>query len=100
MSLVVLLLGAFIVLLLFVVFVTSLVLKIATLKNLWKNNWSLAIYQAARQQGKFLLMFANSTLVAIAVTAFKILTFTLAGCSQSTVKILGRPSSACCWLSW
>ncbi len=90
-SLVVLLLGAFIVLLpLFVVFLTSFAPTIATAKDLSKNNWSLANYQAAWQQGKFLLAFANSTLVAIAVTAFQILTSALAGYALARLKFRGR----------
>ncbi|RCJ28210.1 sugar ABC transporter permease [Nostoc sp. ATCC 43529] len=91
LSLVVLLLGAFIVLLpLFVVFLTSFAPSIATAKDLSKNNWSLANYQAAWQQGKFLLAFANSTLVAIAVTAFQILTSALAGYALARLKFRGR----------
>ncbi|MDZ8024960.1 MAG: carbohydrate ABC transporter permease [Nostoc sp. SerVER01] len=91
LSLVVLLLGAFIVLLpLFVVFLTSFAPTIATAKDLSKNNWSLANYQAAWQQGKFLLAFANSTLVAIAVTAFQILTSALAGYALARLKFRGR----------
>lgn len=35
-----------------------------------ENNWPLANYQEAWARKKFLLAFANSTLVAIAVTAF------------------------------
>ncbi|MDZ8109766.1 MAG: carbohydrate ABC transporter permease [Nostoc sp. DedQUE12a] len=91
LSLVVLLLGAFIVLLpLFVVFLTSFAPSVATAKDLSKNNWSLANYEAAWQQGKFLLAFANSTLVAIAVTAFQILTSALAGYALARLKFRGR----------
>ncbi|MBD2514920.1 carbohydrate ABC transporter permease [Nostoc sp. FACHB-973] len=90
-SLVVLLLGAFIVLLpLFVVFLTSFAPTIASPEDLSQNNWSLANYQAAWQQGKFLLAFANSTLVAIAVTAFQILTSALAGYALARLKFRGR----------
>ncbi|MBD2410869.1 sugar ABC transporter permease [Nostoc calcicola FACHB-389] len=90
-SLVVLLLGAFIVLLpLFVVFLTSFAPTMASPEDLSKNNWSLANYQAAWQQGKFLLAFANSTLVAIAVTAFQILTSALAGYALARLKFRGR----------
>ncbi|WP_392533825.1 carbohydrate ABC transporter permease [Nostoc sp. C117] len=91
LSLVVLLLGAFIVLLpLFVVFVTSFASTAANPEDLSKNNWSLANYQAAWQQGKFLLAFANSTLVAIAVTAFQIVTSALAGYALARLKFRGR----------
>ncbi len=91
LSLVVLLLGAFIVLLpLFVVFLTSLESTAASPENLSKNNWSLANYRVAWQQGKFLLAFANSTLVAIAVTAFQIVTSALAGYALARLKFRGR----------
>ncbi|MBN3950192.1 MAG: carbohydrate ABC transporter permease [Nostoc sp. NMS7] len=91
LSLVVLLLGAFIVLLpLFVVFFTSFAATAASPENLFKNNWSLANYRVAWQQGKFLLAFANSTLVAIAVTAFQILTSALAGYALARLKFRGR----------
>ncbi|PHJ63304.1 sugar ABC transporter permease [Nostoc linckia z18] len=90
-SLVVLVLGAFIVLLpLFVVFLTSFAPGMVSAKDLSKNNWSLANYQAAWQRGKFLLAFANSTLVAIAVTAFQILTSALAGYALARLKFRGR----------
>ncbi len=91
LSLVVLLLGAFIVLLpLFVVFFTSFAPTAASPENLFKNNWSLANYRVAWQQGKFLLAFANSTLVAIAVTAFQIVTSALAGYALARLKFRGR----------
>ena len=91
LSLVVLLLGAFIVLLpLFVVFLTSFAPTATSPENLDKNSWSLANYRVAWQQGKFLLAFANSTLVAIAVTAFQIVTSALAGYALARLKFRGR----------
>ncbi|MCC5664726.1 carbohydrate ABC transporter permease [Nostoc sp. CHAB 5784] len=91
LSLVVLLLGAFIVLLpLFVVFLTSFAPTATSPENLSKNSWSLANYRVAWQQGKFLLAFANSTLVAIAVTAFQIVTSALAGYALARLKFRGR----------
>ncbi|MCW5317372.1 ABC transporter permease subunit [Nostoc sp. KVJ3] len=91
LSLVVLLLGAFIVLLpLFVVFLTSFASTVTSPENLSQNNWSLANYRIAWQQGKFLLAFANSTLVAIAVTAFQIVTSALAGYALARLKFRGR----------
>ena len=91
LSLVVLLLGAFIVLLpLFVVFLTSFAPTATSPDNLAKNSWSLANYRVAWQQGKFLLAFANSTLVAIAVTAFQIVTSALAGYALARLKFRGR----------
>ncbi|MCC5607092.1 carbohydrate ABC transporter permease [Nostoc sp. CHAB 5834] len=91
LSLVVLLLGAFIVLLpLFVVFLTSFAPTATSPENLDKNSWTLANYRVAWQQGKFLLAFANSTLVAIAVTAFQIVTSALAGYALARLKFRGR----------
>jgi len=91
LSLVVLLLGAFIVLLpLFVVFLTSFATTATSPENVSKNSWSLANYRVAWQQGKFLLAFANSTLVAIAVTAFQIVTSALAGYALARLKFRGR----------
>ncbi|BAZ52302.1 sugar ABC transporter permease [Nostoc sp. NIES-4103] len=89
-SLGVLMLGGFIVLLpLFIVFLTSFAPPGAALEVLPKNNWSLANYREAWQRGKFLLAFANSTLVAIAVTAFQIVTSALAGYALARLKFRG-----------
>jgi multiple sugar transport system permease protein len=55
-----------------------------------QNNWTLANYQEAWERGKFLLAFANSTLVAIAVTAFQIITSALAGYALARLKFWGR----------
>jgi multiple sugar transport system permease protein len=91
LSLGVLLIGAFIVLLpLFVVFLTSFAPGGATAEVLPKNNWTLANYRDAWQRGKFLLAFANSTLVAIAVTGFQIVTSALAGYALARLKFRGR----------
>jgi multiple sugar transport system permease protein len=90
-SLVVLVLGAFIVLLpLIVVFLTSFSPVGTTPGILGKNNWTLANYREAWERGKFLLAFANSTLVAIAVTAFQIITSALAGYALARLKFQGR----------
>lgn len=91
LSLGLLLLGAFIVLLpLFVVFLTSFAPAGATPEFVTKNSWTLANYHDAWQRGKFLLAFANSTLVAIAVTAFQIVTSALAGYALARLKFRGR----------
>jgi len=90
-SLVVLLLGALIVLLpLFVVFFTSFAPPGATPDITMPKNWSLGNYHDAWQRGKFLLAFANSTLVAIAVTAFQLVTSALAGYALARLKFRGR----------
>ncbi|MBD2593664.1 carbohydrate ABC transporter permease [Nostoc spongiaeforme FACHB-130] len=90
-SLAVLLLGAFIVLLpLFVVFFTSFAPPGATPDITMPRNWSLDNYHDAWQRGKFLLAFANSTVVAIAVTAFQLITSALAGYALARLKFRGR----------
>lgn len=87
----VLLFGAFIVLLpLLVVFLTSFAPPGATLEVSAKTNWSLANYRDAWQRGQFLLAFANSTLVAIAVTAFQMATSALAGYALARLKFRGK----------
>lgn len=90
-SFLLLLLGAFIVLLpLFVVVLTSFAPVGATPGVGGENNWTLANYQEAWERGKFLLAFANSTLVAIAVTAFQIITSALAGYALARLKFWGK----------
>jgi multiple sugar transport system permease protein len=90
-SLGVLIFGAFIVLLpLLVVFFTSFAPRSASLEILQNNKWSLANYRDAWQQGNFLLAFANSTLVAVAVTAFQIVTSALAGYALARLKFRGK----------
>ncbi|WP_414588079.1 carbohydrate ABC transporter permease [Scytonema sp. PCC 10023] len=90
-SLGVLLLGGVIVLLpLVVVFLTSFAPPGATPSVLPNNGWSLTNYRDAWERGKFLLAFANSTLVAIAVTAFQIITSALAGYALARLKFRGR----------
>ncbi len=91
LSLGVLLLGALVVLLpLFVVFLTSLAPSGTTVTLLPANSWSLANYREAWQRGKFLLAFANSTLVALAVTGLQIVTSALAGYALARLKFRGR----------
>jgi multiple sugar transport system permease protein len=51
---------------------------------------TFANYQAAWRQGNFLLAFANSTLVALAVTAAQIFTSALAGYALARLKFRGR----------
>ncbi|MTJ09073.1 MULTISPECIES: carbohydrate ABC transporter permease [unclassified Anabaena] len=90
LSLLVLLIGAFVVLVpLIVVFLTSFGGE-GTTPGISQNNWTLANYRNAWEQGKFLLAYANSTLVAIAVTAFQIFTSALAGYALARLKFRGR----------
>jgi multiple sugar transport system permease protein len=92
LSLVLLCLGAFIVLLpLLVVFLTSFAPKGANLTiSIFPANPTLANYQEAWRRGNFLLAFANSTLVAIAVTAFQIITSAIAGYALARLNFPGR----------
>jgi multiple sugar transport system permease protein len=90
-NLVVLLLGAVLVLLpLGIVFLTSFASEEATPALIPQNGWSLTNYQDAWQRGKFLLAFANSTLVALAVTACQIMSSALAGYALARLKFRGR----------
>ena len=88
--LVVLLLGAGVVLLpLGVVFFTSFVPP-GTTDVLPRSGWSWVNYRNAWQRGNFLLAFANSTLVALAVTALQIVTSALAGYALARLRFRGR----------
>ncbi|TFI53893.1 carbohydrate ABC transporter permease [Mastigocladus laminosus UU774] len=90
-SLGVLLLGVLIVLLpLFVVLLTSVAPSGTTPTLFPQNGWSLANYREAWQQGKLLLAFANSSLVALVVTGFQIVTSALAGYALARLKFRGR----------
>ncbi|WP_414563710.1 MULTISPECIES: carbohydrate ABC transporter permease [unclassified Anabaena] len=87
----VLLLGAFVVLLpLLVVFLTSFSPPGGTVEGLTKNDWTLANYRDAWERGRFLIAFANSTLVAMAVTAFQMVTSALAGYALARLKFRGK----------
>ncbi|MEY3328632.1 ABC transporter permease family protein [Planktothrix agardhii] len=82
-----LLLGAGIVLLpLLVVLVTSF----STPNSVTGTQFTLANYQEDWRRGRFLLAFANSTLVALGVTAFQVITSALAGYALARLKFRGR----------
>ena len=85
-----LILAAIILLPLLVVFLTSFASDGTTQSVLPKNGWSLSNYRDAWGRGKFLLAFANSTLVALAVTSFQIITSALAGYALARLKFKGR----------
>ncbi|WP_009631652.1 carbohydrate ABC transporter permease [Synechocystis sp. PCC 7509] len=90
LSLFLLLLGAFVVLLpLGVVFLTSFTSPTALGESAQKG-WTFVNYQDAWQRGEFLLAFANSTLVALAVTGLQIITSALAGYALARLKFRGR----------
>ncbi|CCH67662.1 ABC transporter sugar permease [Richelia intracellularis HH01] len=91
LSIAVLLLGMAIILLpLFVVFVTSLAPPMTAMGILHPPVWSLTNYLEAWKQGKFLRAFANSTLVALAVTTFQIITSAFAGYALARLKFRGK----------
>jgi multiple sugar transport system permease protein len=82
-----LVLGAILVLLpLGVVLATSL----STVGSTGLSSFTLSHYQQAWQQGNFLLAFANSTLVALAVTALQVVTSALAGYALARLQFRGR----------
>ena len=54
------------------------------------NLFTLANYQAAWQRGNFLVAFANSTLVALSVTAFQVVTSALSGYALARLNFKGK----------
>lgn len=88
-NILVLIVGALVVLLpLGIVFVTSLTPPGATYDPSKGLSW--VNYRDAWQRGKFLLAFANSTLVALSVTALQIVSSALAGYALARLKFRGR----------
>jgi multiple sugar transport system permease protein len=88
LSLALLLLGAVIVLLPLVIVVLTSFSRVGSVNN--SGEFTLANYQEAWARGNFLLAFANSTLVALAVTGFQILTSALAGYALARLQFRGR----------
>ena len=89
LSLIALVMGAAVVLLpLAVVFLSSL--TPTGTSGIWPNHLTLANYQEAWRRGNFLLAFANSTFVALAVTGFQVVTSALAGYALARLKFQGR----------
>jgi multiple sugar transport system permease protein len=87
---VLLLLAAIILLPLVVVFLTSFAPSSTSQSVLPRNGLDLTNYLDAWGRGKFLLAFANSTLVAFCVTSFQIITSALAGYALARLKFKGR----------
>ena len=54
------------------------------------NHFTIANYQQAWHQGEFLLAFVNSTIVALSVTAFQIITAALAGYALARLEFKGK----------
>ena len=89
LSLFLLVLGALVVLLpLGIVFLTSF--TPSNTLGTAQTGWTLVNYQDAWRRGEFLLAFANSTLVALAVTGLQIITSALAGYALARLKFRGR----------
>ncbi len=87
LTLLLLIAGAAIVLLpLIIVLLTSL----QSDRLIISDSFTLKNYQEAWMRGKFLLAFANSTLVALAVTALQIFTSALAGYALARFKFWGK----------
>ncbi len=83
--------GAVVVLLpLVIVFLTSLAPATATGGTILPKTITWENYQEAWQRGKFLLAFANSTVVALVVTGCQIITSALAGYALARLKFRGR----------
>ncbi len=73
-----------------IVFLTSLAPATATGGTILPKTITWENYQEAWQRGKFLLAFANSTLVALVVTGCQIITSALAGYALARLKFRGR----------
>lgn len=73
-----------------VVFLTSFAASGAIDLGNHSPGWSWKNYQEAWQRGNFLLAFANSTLVAIAVTGLQTITSALAGYALARLQFWGR----------
>lgn len=73
-----------------VVVVTSLHPPGTVLGSEAAQGWTVESYRDAWRRGDFLLAFANSTLVAIAVTGLQILTSSLAGYALARFRFRGR----------
>lgn len=83
--------GAILVLMpLLVVFFTSFAPPGTVYSSGLPANWTFENYQEAWQRGNFLLAFANSTLVALGVTAFQVVTSALAGYALARLQFRGR----------
>ncbi|WP_239033261.1 carbohydrate ABC transporter permease [Leptothermofonsia sichuanensis] len=90
LSLVLLMLGAGLVLLPLVIVIITSFSAIGVTPGRPATGWTLQNYQEAWSKGRFLVAFANSALVAIAVTGFQILTSALAGYALARLQFRGR----------
>lgn len=83
LTLIILILGAIIVL-------SPLIVVVQSSFTSANHHFTIANYQQAWYQGKFLLAFANSTIVALSVTAFQIITSALAGYALARLEFKGK----------
>ena len=91
LSLILLLGGAGLVLFpLGIVWSTSVTPSAVAVGEVTGQPFTLANYQEAWQRGHFLLAFVNSTVVALSVTAFQIVTASLAGYALARLSFQGR----------
>ncbi|BAZ07253.1 carbohydrate ABC transporter permease [Calothrix sp. NIES-3974] len=88
--LVLLLFAGLILLPLVIVVMTSFSPTLTNPGTIAHQQWTLANYREAWERGKFLLAFANSTFVAIAVTGLQIVTSALAGYALARMQFRGR----------
>lgn len=82
-TLAVLILGAIIVLF-------PLIIVLQSSFSSGNNSFTIANYQAAWQRGNFLAAFANSTLIALSVTALQIITSALSGYALARLEFKGK----------
>ncbi len=83
--------GAIVVLLpLIIIFLTSLAKTNVTNSHIKFNNFTWNNYQEAWEQSKFIIAFANSTIISLAVTGLQILTSAFAGYALSKLKFSGK----------
>nr|WP_256995675.1 carbohydrate ABC transporter permease [Halomicronema hongdechloris] len=85
-----LLIGAVIVLWPLAIMVLTSLAPAGTALGTIPAGWTLEHYREAWTRGRFLLAFANSTLVALAVTAAQIITSALAGYALARLSFRGR----------
>jgi multiple sugar transport system permease protein len=83
-------LGALIVLLPLGIIIFTSLMPAGSISIDLREKWTFANYREAWMRGNFLLAFANSTLVALGVTACQIFTSALAGYALARLKFRGK----------
>jgi multiple sugar transport system permease protein len=85
-----LVIGALIILLPLGIILLTSFMPAGTIAAKMGDNWTFANYREAWMRGDFLLAFANSTLVALSVTACQIITSALAGYALARINFRGK----------